>query len=285
MILDKNMLAQDKLNKINIITGPNNSGKTLFVKTVASLVYLTQCGFPIPAKAYIGKIMNQLFVLASEPTSIANNNSSINSSLELLDEAIRNSDENSLIIFDEYLNNTPIQLSNAMVISIVEYYERRYDADIRTRSFTIPLIFLATHNLELLTKGLIKESRLVRFFRTKSLIEVEGRVYDTVDQFDNVMHKLQTSIERTGDYRKLESVRVLHLYKMVPGFVNNNFGMFIFTDDGLTNTDFLIQFIKSRIQRDNFALSQRVAKVAKENMEASRNILLRDFLDMVDLLI
>ncbi len=281
----KDMLAPGKLNKINIITGPNNSGKTLFVKTVASLVYLAQCGFPVPARAYIAKILNQLFILASEPTSIANINSSLNGSLELLDEAMRYSDENSLVIFDEYLNNTPTQLSNAMVISIVEYYERKFDADSRTKVFAIPLIFMATHNLELLSKGLIKESSLVRFFRTKSLIEVEGNVYDTVDQFENMMHALQSSIERTGDYRKLESVRVLHLYKMVPGFVSNNFGMFIFTDDGLANTDFLIQFIKSRIQRDNFALSQRVARVTKENSEAFRNVVLKDFLEMIDLLI
>ena len=53
-------------NKINIITGSNNSGKSVFIKTLATSVYLAQCGFPIKANVYFGKIFNNMFYFEKE---------------------------------------------------------------------------------------------------------------------------------------------------------------------------------------------------------------------------
>ena len=118
-IVDNDVTIVEETSRIQIITGPNMSGKSIYIKQFALNVILTQIGMFIPAVFSTMKIFKSLFTRMSSDT-LQDNMSTF--SLEMVEMAfiLQNADKDSLIIIDELGRGTGLKDGMAICVSMVD---------------------------------------------------------------------------------------------------------------------------------------------------------------------
>jgi DNA mismatch repair protein MutS2 len=111
----------DKENRILIISGPNAGGKSVCLQTAGLLQYMLQCGLLIPAKenSEFG-IFSDIFIDIGDEQSIENDLSTYSSHLLNMKNFLRNADNSSLVLIDEFGAGTEPTLGGAIAESILE---------------------------------------------------------------------------------------------------------------------------------------------------------------------
>ncbi len=107
--------------QISIITGPNMSGKSTYIRQAALLVILSQIGCFIPAKKSIVGIIDKIFTRAGLSDDISGGNSTF--MIEMLETAsiLNQSTNRSLAILDEIGRGTSTYDGLAIATAIVEF--------------------------------------------------------------------------------------------------------------------------------------------------------------------
>lgn len=118
-----------KLNKdqrIIIISGPNAGGKSITLKTIGLNQLMIQSGILIPVheKSKIG-FFDKIFTDIGDNQSIENQLSTYSYRLKQMSYFIRNVDENSLLLVDEFGTGSDPELGGALAeVFFEEFYER-----------------------------------------------------------------------------------------------------------------------------------------------------------------
>ena len=97
-----NTISIQSSRNIQIITGPNNSGKTTYIKQAAILLIMGCLGCFIPSQIASIKLLDQIFTRLSHSDNLALNQSSYFKECKDINYILRNCTKNSLIIIDAY---------------------------------------------------------------------------------------------------------------------------------------------------------------------------------------
>lgn len=111
----------DQSQRIIIVSGPNAGGKSIAIKTVGLIQYMMQCGFlpPVRENSKIG-IFNKIIIDIGDDQSIENDLSTYSSHLANMKLILENTDENSLVLIDEFGSGTDPAVGGAIAEAILE---------------------------------------------------------------------------------------------------------------------------------------------------------------------
>ena len=108
-------------NHILLISGPNAGGKSVCLKTVGLLQYMFQCGMLIPvSEGSKAGLFSQLFIDIGDDQSLENDLSTYSSHLMNMKYFVKNSDDQTLVLIDEFGTGTEPLLGGAIAESILD---------------------------------------------------------------------------------------------------------------------------------------------------------------------
>lgn len=110
-------------NRLLVISGPNAGGKSVCLKTVGLLQYMLQCGMMVPIKenSTMG-LFEDIFIDIGDEQSIENDLSTYSSHLINMKFFVRNCNEKSLLLIDEFGSGTEPQIGAAIAESLLDRF-------------------------------------------------------------------------------------------------------------------------------------------------------------------
>ncbi|MGQ8338533.1 endonuclease MutS2 [Sunxiuqinia sp. A32] len=106
---------------ILLISGPNAGGKSVCLKTVGLLQYMLQCGLLIPIdETSKAGIFDQLFIDIGDEQSIDNDLSTYSSHLLNMKHFLKNANDQTLVLIDEFGTGTEPMLGGAIAEAILD---------------------------------------------------------------------------------------------------------------------------------------------------------------------
>lgn len=123
--------------RIVLISGPNAGGKSVCLQTVGLLQYMLQCGLLVPVKegSKMG-FFHHIFLDLGDEQSIENDLSTYSSHLLNMKTFIRNCDEHSLLLIDEFGTGTEPMLGGAIAESVLEQLNKQGVYGVITTHYT-----------------------------------------------------------------------------------------------------------------------------------------------------
>lgn len=112
--------------RILIISGPNAGGKSVCLKTVGLLQYMLQCGLLIPMheRSHAG-IFSNIFIDIGDEQSIEDDLSTYSSHLTNMKIMMKNCNERSLILIDEFGGGTEPQIGGAIAEAVLKRFNEK----------------------------------------------------------------------------------------------------------------------------------------------------------------
>lgn len=121
------VLTEDK--NMMLITGPNMSGKSTFMRQVALIVVLAQIGCYVPAEEAELPIIDQIFTRIGAADDLVAGQSTFMVEMLESQHAITNATEKSLLLFDEIGRGTSTYDGMALAQSMMEYIHDKIGAN------------------------------------------------------------------------------------------------------------------------------------------------------------
>jgi DNA mismatch repair protein MSH5 len=139
-------------HKVGLITGPNCSGKSIYLKMVGTIVLLAHVGSFVPAESAEIGLVDGIFARLTNPQ--LSGTSSFELELLQLSRCLAASSERSLVLLDEFGKTTCSEDCIALLVALLRQFDRR----------SAPLALVTTHYTEIVSLGLVKESEVVQFY-------------------------------------------------------------------------------------------------------------------------
>lgn len=116
----------DEKDRLLIISGPNAGGKSVCLKTVGLLQYMVQCGLPVPLEesSKVG-IFSKIFIDIGDEQSIENDLSTYSSHLTNMKYFVRNCDNKTILLIDEFGGGTEPQIGGAIAESLLKRFNEK----------------------------------------------------------------------------------------------------------------------------------------------------------------
>jgi DNA mismatch repair protein MSH5 len=138
-----------------ILTGPNNSGKSIYMKQVALIVYLAHTGSYVPAtRATIGVTDRILTRIATRET-VVNDESAFLVDLKQAAFSMNFATRRSLLLVDEFGKGTTAESGSALLAAYLTYF---LDVGVER-----PKVLAGTHFHEVFENGLLRRGKEVGF--------------------------------------------------------------------------------------------------------------------------
>lgn len=116
-------LTEEK--RLLIISGPNAGGKSVCLKTVGLLQYMLQCGLLIPLhESSRTGVFSAIFIDIGDEQSIENDLSTYSSHLTNMKFFVKNCNEKTILLIDEFGSGTEPQIGGAIAEALLDRFNR-----------------------------------------------------------------------------------------------------------------------------------------------------------------
>ncbi len=141
--------------RILVISGPNAGGKSVCLKTLGLLQYMYQAGMPIPLQEHSTMMIFEHFFLdIGDDQSLEDDLSTYSSHLANMKYLLKNSDDKTLLLIDEFGGGTEPIIGGAIAQSILEEVNNNHSYGIITTHYQNIKNYAEEH------KGLINSAML-----------------------------------------------------------------------------------------------------------------------------
>ncbi|MGX2943653.1 DNA mismatch repair protein MutS [Enterococcus alishanensis] len=123
-----NSVKMNKDEMILLITGPNMSGKSTYMRQLALTVIMAQMGCFVPAEKAELPIFDQIFTRIGASDDLIAGQSTFMVEMMEANQALRHATPNSLILFDELGRGTATYDGMALAQAIIEYIHKNVQA-------------------------------------------------------------------------------------------------------------------------------------------------------------
>lgn len=118
--ISNNIIMNEEVNTL-LITGPNMSGKSTYMRQLAITIIMAQIGSFVPAKSCTMPLFDQIFTRIGASDDLVSGESTFMVEMKEAKNAICNATEKSLILFDELGRGTATYDGISLAQAILEY--------------------------------------------------------------------------------------------------------------------------------------------------------------------
>ncbi|XP_047676987.1 mutS protein homolog 5 isoform X3 [Tachysurus fulvidraco] len=162
--------CSDTEGKVKVITGPNSSGKSIYLKQVGLIVFMALIGSDVPAKeAEIG-LIDGIFTRMQSRESVSVGLSTFMIDLNQMAQALNYSTGMSLVLVDEFGKGTNTVDGLSLLAACLNHWLKRTPAQ-------CPLVFLATNFHSVLQLDLLPHSPLLSLLTLETAIDREELIF------------------------------------------------------------------------------------------------------------
>ncbi|KAF6792026.1 DNA mismatch repair protein [Colletotrichum sojae] len=133
-----------------VITGPNHSGKSVYVKQIALIVYLAHLGSFVPASRAVIGITDQILTRIATRESVSRSASAFGIDLKQVAFLLRRATHRSLVVIDEFGKGTAAGDGSGLMAGLIDHFE--------TTGLQTPKVLITTHAHELFESGFFRHS-------------------------------------------------------------------------------------------------------------------------------
>ena len=183
---------------IHIITGPNSSGKSIYLKQIALIIYLSHIGSFVPADEAIIPLTDYLFCFFQTSKSLSSQpfTSSFISETKKVAESLQKSTCNSVIILDEFGKTTNYLDGSSLLCGIVKYLNKRAE--------NCPKVFISTHFHHVLKTPFLEPQMFIPCMMNIKFIQADGNE----DEDEN---------EEDDGFNDNKNKAIIFLYQLIKG--------------------------------------------------------------------
>ena len=172
-----------------VMTGPNHSGKSVYLKQVALIVYMAHIGSYVPAKRAIIGLTDRILTRIATRESVSRNESAFSIDLRQAAFSMNFATRRSLILIDEFGKGTNANNGAGLMTALLDHFLSLDDER--------PKVLVATHFHEIFENGFLDGDDNLAFAHLDVRVDL-----DTADPQD----------------------QVTYLFELVPGRSTSSFG-------------------------------------------------------------
>jgi DNA mismatch repair protein MSH5 len=128
-----------------LLTGPNHSGKSVYLKQTATIIYLAQIGSYVPAKSAVLGLTDKIFTRLSTRESVSHMESAFAIELKQVAQALKGATPRSLVLIDEFGKGTSPDDGAGMLTALIDHF--------LAAGQDCPRLMIATHFHEIFEGG------------------------------------------------------------------------------------------------------------------------------------
>uniref|UniRef100_A0A8C5HZ58 DNA mismatch repair proteins mutS family domain-containing protein n=1 Tax=Gouania willdenowi TaxID=441366 RepID=A0A8C5HZ58_GOUWI len=162
--------SSESEGRVKVITGPNSSGKSIYLKQVGLIVFMALIGSNVPAKeAEIG-LVDGIFTRMQSRESVSMGLSTFMIDLNQMAQAFNSSSGNSLVLIDEFGKGTNTVDGLSLLAASISHWLRKAPVD-------CPHVLLATNFHSVLQLGLLPSSSLMSLLTLETAVDGDELVF------------------------------------------------------------------------------------------------------------
>ncbi|XP_033945460.1 mutS protein homolog 5 isoform X4 [Pseudochaenichthys georgianus] len=162
--------SSESHSRVKVITGPNSSGKSIYLKQVGLIVFMALIGSDVPAKEADIGLLDGIFTRMQSRESVSVGLSTFMIDLNQMAHAINSSTGNSLVLIDEFGKGTNTVDGMSLLAASISHWLRKPLGE-------VPHVLLATNFHSLLQLGLLPSSGLLSLLTLETAVDGDELVF------------------------------------------------------------------------------------------------------------